>query len=73
MTCPEVEVGLGTPRPSVRLQGASPALRMVEPKSGEDWTSRMNTYSRSRVRELRTQDQVYLNPHPRELMLRNHA
>jgi uncharacterized protein YbgA (DUF1722 family)/uncharacterized protein YbbK (DUF523 family) len=50
--CPEVEVGMGIPRPSVRLQGDLSALRMVADKSGRDWTHAMRRYSRRRVREL---------------------
>jgi len=50
--CPEVEVGMGVPRPSVRLQGSLAQPRLVEPKGGEDWTDRMVSYSRRRVRQL---------------------
>lgn len=54
--CPEVEVGMSTPRESVRLEGDPEAPRMVAPRSGEDWTARMNTYARRRARELATED-----------------
>jgi uncharacterized protein YbgA (DUF1722 family)/uncharacterized protein YbbK (DUF523 family) len=50
-TCPEVEVGMGVPREAVRLEGQPEAPRMVGNKSGEDWTDRMNAYSRKRVRQ----------------------
>ena len=50
--CPEVEIGLGTPRPAIRLEGTAAAPRLVEPKSGEDLTERMHTYSERRVGEL---------------------
>lgn len=50
--CPEVEVGMGIPRETVRLEGDGAAPRMVAPKSGTDWTDRMNTFSKRRVREL---------------------
>jgi uncharacterized protein YbbK (DUF523 family) len=56
MVCPEVEVGMGIPRPSVQLVGSSDGPHMVEPESGDDWTSRMHSYSLRRLRELRTQD-----------------
>ncbi|MFW9842867.1 MAG: DUF523 domain-containing protein, partial [Candidatus Thorarchaeota archaeon] len=49
--CPELEVGMGVPREAVRLEGASHNPRMVGNKTGEDWTDRMNTYSRDRVRQ----------------------
>jgi uncharacterized protein YbgA (DUF1722 family)/uncharacterized protein YbbK (DUF523 family) len=50
--CPEVEVGMGVPRESVRLVGSESAPHMVGTKSESDWTSRMNTYSLDRVRRL---------------------
>jgi uncharacterized protein YbgA (DUF1722 family)/uncharacterized protein YbbK (DUF523 family) len=50
--CPEVEVGMGTPRPSVRLVGPSEAPRMVAERTGEDWTERMEALVRQRVEAL---------------------
>ena len=57
--CPEVEVGMGTPREAIHLvasrDGVSSAeqrVRLVGVKSGHDWTDRMTTFSASRVREL---------------------
>ncbi len=50
--CPELEVGMGVPRPSVRLLDADGASRMVEPRSGEDWTERMQTFAETRVEAL---------------------
>ncbi len=47
--CPEVEVGMGTPRESVQLVKAEGGPRMVAPRSGRDWTEAMNDYSRQRV------------------------
>jgi uncharacterized protein YbgA (DUF1722 family)/uncharacterized protein YbbK (DUF523 family) len=54
--CPEVEIGLGTPRPTIRLEGTSDDPRLVEPKSGDDLTERMRTYSDNRVTELQALD-----------------
>jgi len=54
--CPEVEVGMGTPRPSVRLVGPSEAPRMVAERTGEDWTERMEALVRQRVEALADQD-----------------
>lgn len=50
--CPEVELGMGTPRPPVRLvaDGASGGVRMVEPETGRDWTGAMETWARQRLR-----------------------
>lgn len=47
--CPELEVGMGVPRESVRLEGSPENLRMVGNKTGADWTERMNVYSGKRV------------------------
>jgi len=50
--CPEVEVGMGTPRPPVRLVGPSEAPRMVSERSGEDWTGRMLALAEARAEAL---------------------
>jgi uncharacterized protein YbgA (DUF1722 family)/uncharacterized protein YbbK (DUF523 family) len=54
--CPEVEVGLGTPRPTLRLVRRGDDVRMIEPKSGSDHTDAMRAYARRRVRELDRED-----------------
>lgn len=52
--CPEVELGLGVPRPPVRLVGHDPgAPRLVVEKSGEDLTAGMQRWAAGRVAELR--------------------
>jgi len=50
--CPEAEVGMGTPRETVRLEGEVAAPRMIAPGSGADWTARMNDFAQRRLREL---------------------
>lgn len=54
--CPEVEVGMGTPRETIRLEKDGEGLRLVAPKSGTDHTESMAAYSRDRVRELAGED-----------------
>ena len=57
--CPEVELGLGTPRESIRLlrdQKEAETLRLVAPKSGRDFTARMRRYAKRRTRELIKED-----------------
>ena len=55
--CPEVEIGLGTPRPPIRLERASgDAVHLVMPGTGEDLTERMRGFSERRVRELEKLD-----------------
>jgi uncharacterized protein YbgA (DUF1722 family)/uncharacterized protein YbbK (DUF523 family) len=50
--CPELEVGMGVPRESVRLVGSAARPRMMAEKSGVDWTDRMAAYAKRRVGEL---------------------
>lgn len=53
--CPEVEIGLGTPRESIRLIRDPKALdqvRLVTGKTGVDLTKKMRQYARQRVRAL---------------------
>jgi uncharacterized protein YbgA (DUF1722 family)/uncharacterized protein YbbK (DUF523 family) len=50
--CPEVEIGLGTPREAIRLQGDPAAPRLVGTKTGVDLTRRMTDHARGRVRVL---------------------
>ncbi|MCG6964277.1 MAG: DUF523 and DUF1722 domain-containing protein [Acidobacteria bacterium] len=51
--CPEVEIGLGTPRPTIRLETADPRPRLVMPSTGDDLTQRMEDWSAARLSELR--------------------
>lgn len=51
--CPEVEIGLGTPRPTLRLEaGGSGRTRLVMPSTGDDLTERMASWSERRVSRL---------------------
>jgi uncharacterized protein YbgA (DUF1722 family)/uncharacterized protein YbbK (DUF523 family) len=50
--CPEVEVGMGTPRESLRLLGRPNAPRMVAMKSGIDHSDAMRRYAASRIDQL---------------------
>ncbi len=50
--CPEVELGLPTPRETLRLVGDPERPRLVFSKSGEDLTERMEAWARQRVAEL---------------------
>jgi uncharacterized protein YbgA (DUF1722 family)/uncharacterized protein YbbK (DUF523 family) len=50
--CPEVEIGLGTPRESLRLVGDPAAPRMVGNKSGTDYSETMLNWSRGQVEQL---------------------
>ncbi len=50
--CPEVELGLGVPRPTLQLQRHGRGVRLVMPSQGEDLTGPMRAYARRRVAEL---------------------
>ena len=50
--CPEVELGLGVPRPTLRLEGTPRGPRLVQESSGEDLTARMREYAETRAGEL---------------------
>ena len=50
--CPEIEVGMGTPRPMIQLRGGTTGDRLVERNSDEDWTDRMRDYADARVAEF---------------------
>ena len=55
-TCPEVEIGMGIPREPVHLMRRDGKIRLLGTKSGQDWTSRMESWSVRRVRELEALD-----------------
>jgi uncharacterized protein YbbK (DUF523 family) len=50
--CPEVEVGMGTPREPLNLVHDGSRLRMVTAHTRIDYTDRMIDWARRRVREL---------------------
>lgn len=57
--CPEVEIGMGTPREPIQLvaspdgvASAGERVRLVGVESGEDWTARMHVWARERVAAL---------------------
>lgn len=50
--CPELEVGMGIPRPVIQLRGGASGDRLVERENGRDWTEPMADFARSRAAEL---------------------
>jgi len=61
--CPEVEVGMGTPREPIQLvahpdgvRSGSQRVLLLGVTSGEDWTERMRTWARDCVETLRALD-----------------
>ncbi len=54
--CPEVEIGMGTPRETVQLVRAQGELHMLGTRSRRDWTHTMQAYAVRRVRALEQLD-----------------
>lgn len=54
--CPEVDIGLGTPRETIRIQEDRGRERLVAPRSGADHTEAMGSYARSKCQELVSMD-----------------
>ena len=54
--CPEVEMGLGTPRETLRLLGDPSAPRLVFGKTGGDQTAAMQSWATTRLEQLATMD-----------------
>jgi uncharacterized protein YbgA (DUF1722 family)/uncharacterized protein YbbK (DUF523 family) len=44
--CPEVEIGLGIPRESLRLVKKGDSIRLIQPSTGMDYTQRMELFSK---------------------------
>ena len=54
--CPEVELGLGVPRPPIDLVDVDGGTRLVVSTSGEDLTERMHAYAAWRAKGLASLD-----------------
>lgn len=54
--CPEIEVGMGTPREPLRLVRDGARTRMVTVQTGIDYTDRINQWARNRVTALARED-----------------
>ena len=50
--CPEVELGLGVPRPAMQLEQSERGVRLVVSESGQDLTDTMTTFASARIAEL---------------------
>jgi len=54
--CPEVDIGLGTPREAIHLVRARGSVRLLGMKSRADHTEAMRRYATRKLRELETLD-----------------
>jgi uncharacterized protein YbgA (DUF1722 family)/uncharacterized protein YbbK (DUF523 family) len=50
--CPEVEMGLGVPRDTLRLELQGDDIRLIMPKTGADYTERLRTFAGQRLAAL---------------------
>ena len=50
--CPEFEIGLGVPRPTIQLESSEPDPQLIEPISGEVLTGRMESHAGRRLAEI---------------------
>jgi uncharacterized protein YbgA (DUF1722 family)/uncharacterized protein YbbK (DUF523 family) len=50
--CPEVEIGLGTPRDPLRIIEKNGRLRLIQPKTGLDVTKKMESFTNSFLNSL---------------------
>ena len=49
--CPEVDIGMGVPRPPINLHKEGDAVRVKQESTGVDWTERLESYSRAFIAE----------------------
>ena len=56
--CPEVECGLPTPRPSMRLEGEVSHPRLIVTKTGDDLTEKMHSWSKTKIGDLKKEELV---------------
>jgi uncharacterized protein YbgA (DUF1722 family)/uncharacterized protein YbbK (DUF523 family) len=54
--CPEVEVGMGVPRETLRLISVDGDTRMMTTRTGVDYTDKMRAYAEKRTRALAEMD-----------------
>ncbi|MFT4648552.1 MAG: hypothetical protein ACI9X4_001777 [Glaciecola sp.] len=50
--CPEMGIGMGTPRPTIRLSEDTGAVRLVESRSGVDHTEAMQSYAHTKLKKV---------------------
>ncbi len=54
--CPEVEIGLGVPRETLRIVKKDDEYRLIQPKTGEDLTERMNEFTKNFLDDINEVD-----------------
>lgn len=51
--CPETGIGMSVPRPTIRLEEREEKVRLIEPKSGRDFTDEMVEYAKRTIKKLK--------------------
>lgn len=69
--CPEVEIGLGVPRETIRIVRKDGAYRLVQPATGEDLTDRMNSFTEGFIEGLQEVDGFIFKSRSPTIGLRN--
>jgi uncharacterized protein YbgA (DUF1722 family)/uncharacterized protein YbbK (DUF523 family) len=54
--CPEMEIGLGTPREPIRIVISQERLKLIQPSTGQDLTDKMNRFSSKFLKSLKNID-----------------
>ncbi len=58
--CPECEIGLGMPRPPIRLVRKNSVITLLQPATGLDLTGRMSSFAETFLRSLNQIDAFIL-------------
>jgi uncharacterized protein YbbK (DUF523 family)/uncharacterized protein YbgA (DUF1722 family) len=69
--CPEVEIGLGVPRETIRIVRKAGAYRLIQPATGEDLTDRMNSFTEGFIEDLQEVDGFIFKSKSPTIGLRN--
>ena len=62
--CPELEIGLGVPRETLRLARRGTDVRLIGNDTATDYTPAMRRYARAKVRQLRARSRIPIRPSP---------
>lgn len=54
--CPEMEIGMGVPRPPIHIQKSKDGDHLIQPSTGKDFTTKMTNFAKKRVAALKEVD-----------------
>lgn len=58
--CPEADIGMGIPRPTIRIEKFDLDVKLIQPKTGTDFMEKMQNYSREFVSKYAHYDGLIL-------------